>query len=432
MSRGVLQWNNPPYNFDDIFSAIQTMFYMATTEGWVDIMRAGQDVALRPGLAPVRDVNWTYCVYFVAFQIIGAAFSMSLFTGVLVNYFAESSGSGILTGKQKEWVHAKLLVLRAHSVTEMPPSNAVREAAHSLYTWQMWEWVVSLVIMVQVAVIVAVSYPQSSFVIDWEVAINMVCLCFFTFELLLGVLAIGFGPFIRSGWAKFDLVVVVLSWLAFAMEHILQGGSLPSVQALRATRIVRIFQLFKGSSNLKALFAALVLSLPAVVNITLLMLLIFFVFGVLGMHLYYSMPFQDPPGNLNEDENFNSSSAGMRVHFSQTYGSILTFILHINDVPCCWTQVLFEVATGHDFLNTVHEMQLNYDEGRAEFGHPFAFFFVSSPKLTVAFSQSSYIFTTYRVVGNRCSTSWALSCCSTSLSRCSSRTFRSAWPPRTQ
>ena len=24
--------------------------------------------------------------------------------------------------------------------------------------------------------------------------------------------------------------------------------------------------------------------------------------------------------------------------FSQTYGSILTVILHINDVPCCWDQ----------------------------------------------------------------------------------------------
>jgi hypothetical protein len=25
--------------------------------------------------------------------------------------------------------------------------------------------------------------------------------------------------------------------------------------------------------------------------------------------------------------------------FSQTYGSILTFILHINDVPCCWAKL---------------------------------------------------------------------------------------------
>jgi hypothetical protein len=39
-------------------------------------------------------------------------------------------------------------------------------------------------------------------------------------------------------------------------------------------------------------------------------------------------------------------------------------------------RLLFEVATGHDFLNTVHEMQLNYERGQAEFGHPFAFFFL--------------------------------------------------------
>eukprot|EP01046_Picozoa_sp_COSAG06_P077611 COSAG06_NODE_25355_length_639_cov_0.777778_1_plen_164_part_01 len=89
VSNGVLHWVNPPYNFDRIDYGVQTMFYMATTEGWVDIMHSGQDTPSRPGLAPVQDYNWFYCIYFVAFQMIGAAFSMSLFTGVLVNYFAE-------------------------------------------------------------------------------------------------------------------------------------------------------------------------------------------------------------------------------------------------------------------------------------------------------------------------------------------------------
>lgn len=352
-SNGTMRWANPPYNFDSIASAVQTMFYMATTEGWVDIMHSGQDVPDRPGLAPLESYNWTYCIYFVAFQMIGAAFSMSLFTGVLVNYFAESSGSGILTRKQQEWVHAKLLVLRAHAVTEQAPESAIRQAAHKLYTWQWWELVVSIVILIQVGVIVLVAYPSNKWVTDLEFGVNMACLLFFTFELILGILAMGFTSFIRSGWSKFDLVVVVLSWVAAAMEFFLSGESLPSVQALRATRIVRILTLFRGSQNLKALFAALVLSLPAVVNITLLMLLIFFVFGVLGMHLYASMPFGE---NLNEHENFNSSLDGMKL--------------------------LFEVATGHDFLNTVHEMELNYEASLLNttevdtFGHPFAFFFV--------------------------------------------------------
>jgi hypothetical protein len=207
-------------------------------------------------------------VYFVAFQMIGAAFSMSLFTGVLVNYFAESSGSGILTRKQQEWVHAKLLVLRAHSVTEQAPESALREAAHKLYTWRFWELVVSIVILIQVSVIVLVAYPQLDWVTDMEFGVNMACLVFFTFEIALGILAMGFTAFIRSGWSKFDMVVVVLSWGAAVMEHVLAGESLPSVQALRATRIVRILTLFRGSNNLKALFAALVLSLPAVVNIS--------------------------------------------------------------------------------------------------------------------------------------------------------------------
>jgi hypothetical protein len=359
VSNGTLEWANPPFNFDNIFSGVQTMFYMATTEGWVDIMRSGQDVVHRPGLAPVEGVSWSYCVYFVAFQIIGAAFSMSLFTGVLVNYFAESSGSGILTKKQREWVHAKLLVLSAHSNTDIPPDSPIQKKAHALYTWRWWEAMSTTVILLQVGVIVGAAYPLMGWEGEnqnFEWLLNMWCLLFFTFELTIGIVGFGFATFMRSGWSKFDLIVVGLSWFGLILEWLSSAGgydvSLPSVQALRATRIVRILTLFRESSNLKALFAALVLSLPAVINITFLMLLIFFVFGVLGMHLYYTQPFGE---QVTENENFNSTTGGMKL--------------------------LFEVATGHDFLNTVHEMELNsikYENtpGVAEFGSPFAYFFI--------------------------------------------------------
>ena len=338
-SGGMVSWRNPAFNFDSIGSAIKTMFYMATTEGWVTIMWAGQDVPERPGLPPVKDLSYGMWVYFVMFQMIGAAFSMSLFTGVLTNYFAESSGSGILTRRQKEWVHAKLLVLRAHSVPDTAPQTPVRKTAHDLYTWAWWELVVSVVIMIQVLVIVLVGYPP----MEWqgwlggnmELVVNTFCLLFFSFEVLLGIAALSFTNYWRSAWNKFDVAVVVVSWAALALESSARAGwtgdlPLPHIQSLRATRIIRILTLFKGSTNLKAIFAALVLSLPAVINITTLMLLIFFVFGVLGMHLYSEHPMGEM---VNEHENFNSTANAMKL--------------------------LFEVATGHDFYSLIHEMQSN-------------------------------------------------------------------------
>jgi hypothetical protein len=43
---GVGQWvPMSPYSFDNVFSALQSLFEMSTTEGWVDLMYAGIDTS---------------------------------------------------------------------------------------------------------------------------------------------------------------------------------------------------------------------------------------------------------------------------------------------------------------------------------------------------------------------------------------------------
>ena len=322
------------------------MFYMATTEGWVDIMHAGMDVPARIGLPPARDNNGLNAFYFLAFQMVGAAFSMSLFTGVLVNYFAESSGSGVLTKRQQEWVHAKLLVHSAHSTVEKCPDAGWRLRCWMLYKWNWWETCVSCVILLNVTVIVSERFPQREWLSESESALNLGCLIFFTFEIVLGVAATSFTSFVRHPWNKFDSIVVLCSWTAFVTE-IFEFDIGINVQALRATRIIRLLTLFRGNKSLKALFVAFVLSVPTVINITMLMSLIFFIFGVAGMHLYGEMPSGE---YLNHYQNFNSSTATM--------------------------QLLFEVATGHDFLHIIHEMHKHHVREPDKYtDYAFAYFF---------------------------------------------------------
>ena len=58
-------WINPPYSFDNVFSAIKALFICSTTEGWIDIMHSGQDVTTiyQP---PVRDAEWGNFTFFWA------------------------------------------------------------------------------------------------------------------------------------------------------------------------------------------------------------------------------------------------------------------------------------------------------------------------------------------------------------------------------
>ena len=253
LSSNTVGWTNPAYNFDDIGSAVKTMFYMSTTEGWVDIMHSGMDVADRTGLPPVKDNQMYFALYFLAFQMVGAAFSMSLFTGVLVNYFAESSGSGVLTKKQQEWVHAKLMVHGAHSITHNPAESGIRMYAHQLYRWRFYELMVSCVILFNVSLILLERFPQRSFLESTESPLNLACLIFFTFEIFLGITATSLRAYVRHAWNKFDTVVVIFSWLAFIVEQFPSVNVGINVQALRATRIIRLLTLFKGNRSLNAL-----------------------------------------------------------------------------------------------------------------------------------------------------------------------------------
>ena len=56
----------------------------------------------------------------------------------------------------------------------------------------------------------------------------------FTIELLLNFFANHFWPFFQSGWNIFDLLVVVICWLAEASDAV------PNVSLLRLLRVFRV------------------------------------------------------------------------------------------------------------------------------------------------------------------------------------------------
>jgi hypothetical protein len=91
------------------------------------------------------------------------------------------------------------------------------------------------------------------------------------------------------------------------------------------------------------LFTTLLLTAGSVVNIGMLMTVVFFIAGVTGMHLFAHLPRGEL---LNGHENFETTPNAMKL--------------------------LFEVATGHDFLNLIHEMNL----AGALTGAPFIYFTV--------------------------------------------------------
>ena len=156
-----VEWKNPPFDFDNIFNALHALFIASTTEGWVTIMNAGVDSPLEVGGAPVAENKPWAVAYFVAFMVLAPFFATNLFIGVLVNYFTEHSGTALLTRKQKQWCHAKLLCIQV----EKPVPRKPDEDSWRIHLWHVCEsrtfkYATGFVIIANAAVISIQQYPR--------------------------------------------------------------------------------------------------------------------------------------------------------------------------------------------------------------------------------------------------------------------------------
>jgi voltage-dependent calcium channel T type alpha-1G len=80
------EWINPGANFDNVVTSFETLFAVATTEGWVEIMWRGTDAAGQ-NLQPILDFNLWMTLYFISYMIIGSLFILNLFVGVVITNF---------------------------------------------------------------------------------------------------------------------------------------------------------------------------------------------------------------------------------------------------------------------------------------------------------------------------------------------------------
>eukprot|EP01050_Picozoa_sp_SAG11_P007632 SAG11_NODE_643_length_7983_cov_2.198884_2_plen_1259_part_00 len=319
-------WRNPPYNFDNVLNAIRTLFICSTTEGWIDIMYSGMDVT-EVYKAPVRDAAFENFAFFAVFIIFGSFFVTNIFIGVLVNVFGESSGSALLTERQKEWLQTQLLCMTVRSRNPIVPESGPRQIVHKVVFSSWFDIFISISIIINVGCLMIEHVGMEEDLAESLALANLVFLVIFTLEMILRVLAMGPREYFSDSWLCLDFFIVATSWLTVFFK------SYSGFQAVRALRVLRLLMLLKNAQTLRSLFSTMLLSLPPAANLCCLLFLVFFVFAVAGMQLYGNMPHSQM---INSNDNFDN----------------------IVNAMC----LLFQVSTGQDFMNIVYEME---NQGKA-------------------------------------------------------------------
>lgn len=104
------EWKNSDANFDNMAIAISTMFQMATTEGWIDVMNNGID-SVGIDIQPIVENNVYWSLFFMIFIFFGHFLILNLFTGVVCDTYTnekEILGKNyLLSDHQKKWLDYK-------------------------------------------------------------------------------------------------------------------------------------------------------------------------------------------------------------------------------------------------------------------------------------------------------------------------------------
>ena len=335
------EWVKAFFNFDNTPWAFVTLFVVATREGWPSVLWSTIDSPDWPE-KPEKGWFFLFFLYIVAVSF----FLINMFTGILYRQFAnirsEMNVGMFLTREQRNWVTVQKTVLRAR-LAAMPfePSTQPRACVFRLVRSNAFEGVVMGMIVCNIGLMAASHDDEPPLFTAVATATNIAFSSLFLVEALLKMYGLGKRAYYADGWNRFDFVITLggLVDIGFTVSQIITDGSLmpppeasadimliqsedttddaisTATQVGRATRIARIarlvrvfrvsrmFRLIRFMQGVMELLKAVILSLPALLNVGSLLFLFLFIYAVAGVSLFGLIVYN---GILTEHANFST------------------------------------------------------------------------------------------------------------------------------
>jgi Ca2+-binding EF-hand superfamily protein len=321
-------WENPPYNFDDFFQALKTLFLCAQMGGWEDVIETGMSVT-EVWEAPERDASRVYVLYFWSFIIFNSLFLTNIFIGLLTNYFIEAEGSALLTEAQSAWVQCQIFCIKTKPRILVPPKEGT--ISRSLHDFVLSEFFQKLVDYVVIINIVAMFFDATPGYNDWLPGvldwIQILCMWFFTVDVVFKCAVLGVRLYLDDDWSKLDVVIVACTWVSYATDAV------PGITVIRGARILRLLMVAKNIKSIRPITRTLIISIPACVNVVALTLIVIFVYAVAAMNLY-----------------------GLQAINGEKQGQYIT---DRNNFDTFWNsfRYLIQIACGMDWLPLAYELE---------------------------------------------------------------------------
>lgn len=297
-------WFNWYFSYNDVGSTLVDFFDISTMENWPDQRDQANDI-VGVDIGPKRLYSPYHAYYYNVFMLIGTYCFLNLLMGVLSLKFTkaadEEESRDQLNPKQKQWVEMMKMIVSATPDLETTIIHAspFRRRVYEVVTGIDEQWrpekqkltVFDIVMMAVILLNIAhmcMNSETSTDMYNYVLQIgNYAFTAVFVGEAVLKLISFGYAYF-RDPWNKLEFFIVCSNVLDVFVSLLFASAITITtiLQFIRLFRLARLYHIIKQFKGLATLIQTIYLSLPAIMNVTVLFLLLYFIFAILANYMF--------------------------------------------------------------------------------------------------------------------------------------------------
>ncbi|XP_022254974.1 voltage-dependent calcium channel type A subunit alpha-1-like [Limulus polyphemus] len=187
------EWEKRPFHYDDVMSAMLTLFTVSTGEGWPAVLQNSMD-ATYEDYGPLPRFRIEMAIFYVVFFIVFPFFFVNIFVALIIITFQEQGEKelekGDLDKNQKSCID---FALQAKPLQRYMPKNkdSVKYKIWKIVVSTGFEYFIMVLIVLNTLLLMMKFYNQSKLMVLSLHYMNAVFTAFFTVECLLKLAAFG-------------------------------------------------------------------------------------------------------------------------------------------------------------------------------------------------------------------------------------------------
>ncbi|XP_040318281.1 voltage-dependent L-type calcium channel subunit alpha-1S isoform X3 [Herpailurus yagouaroundi] len=341
------QWIHSDFHFDNVLSAMMSLFTVSTFEGWPQLLYQAID-SYKEDTGPIYNNRVEMAIFFIIYIILIAFFMMNIFVGFVIVTFQEQGETEYknceLDKNQRQCVQ---YALKARPLRCYIPKNPYQYQVWYVVTSSYFEYLMFALIMLNTICLGMQHYNQSEEMNHISDILNVAFTIIFTLEMVLKLMAFKARGYFGDPWNVFDFLIVIGSIIDVILSEIdtflassgglyCLGGGCGNVDPdesarissafFRLFRVMRLIKLLSRAEGVRTLLWTFIKSFQALPYVALLIVMLFFIYAVIGMQMFGKIAMVDGT-QINRNNNFQTFPQAVLLLFRCATGEAWQEIL---------------------------------------------------------------------------------------------------------